>query len=80
MDIQPVELDIQERDRNDFVRALEIIRQEQSASPSMLRQALDIHLLRIMDFLEVMERAGLVGPYHSIAHPRDVHLPRSGGH
>ena len=80
MHIQPVELDIQERDRNDFVRALEIIRQEQSASPSMLRQALDIHLLRIMDFLEVMERAGLVGPYQSLSHPREVHLPRSGGH
>lgn len=77
---QTLELKVADPDRDDFLRALEIIRIEQSASPSMLRQALDIHLIRIMDFLEIMEQAGLIGPYRSMAAPRAVHLPQSGGH
>lgn len=80
MSVQSVELEIDKNDREDFLRALEIIRREQNASATMLREALDIHLIRVMNFLEVMEQAGLVGPYLSEAAPRNVHLPRSGGH
>ena len=80
MAVIPEELEIDERDRDDFIRALNIIRTYQSASPSLLRRELGLRLLHIMKFLDVMESAGLVGPYQSIYAPRPVYLPKSGGH
>ena len=80
MGFQAVELSVSEPDREDFVRALKFIRTHQNASPALIRRSLGIRLIRIMNFLEVMEAAELIGPYHSIITPRDIHIPKSGGH
>lgn len=67
---------IQDQDDDELLQeAIEIVRQAQKASASLLQRRLKIGYARAARLLDIMEEKGIVGPQDG-AKPREVYIPK----